>query len=95
MDNLCLSCFWCNSYKGSDLCSVDWEYGGEVATLYNPRRQHWSDHFKLDGLRIVPLTATGRVTAMLLQMNSYKRVRERRLLIQLGRYPCEKDNTTP
>jgi len=22
--NLCLSCYWCNSYKGSDLSSVDW-----------------------------------------------------------------------
>lgn len=89
-DNLCLSCYWCNSYKGSDLSSVDWEYDQAIVPLFNPRRQRWEEHFHLDGLRIVPLTATGRVTIMLLQMNSVERIRERRLLIVLGEYPCRK-----
>ncbi len=39
-NNLCLSCYWCNSYKGSDLSSVDWSAGEDIVPLYNPRRQY-------------------------------------------------------
>lgn len=91
LDNLCLSCFWCNSYKGTDLSSVDWEGDGAIVPLFNPRQQLWRDHFRLDGLRIVPLTATGRVTVELLQMNAAERIKERRLLRQLGTYPCRQN----
>lgn len=90
-DNLCLSCYWCNSFKGSDLSSVDWDDNGAIVPLFNPRLQQWGDHFRLDGLRIVPLTAAGRVTAFLLQINAPQRIKERRLLIELGVYPCKKD----
>jgi len=88
-DNLCLSCYWCNSYKGSDLSSVDWEQGRVIVPLFNPREQKWEDHFDLDGLNIMPLTASGRVTVSLLQMNAPERIKERRLLIELGVYPCQ------
>lgn len=64
-DNLCLSCYWCNSFKGSDLSSVDWDGDSEITPLFNPRLDRWDDHFNLDGLRIVSLTAVGRVTAFL------------------------------
>lgn len=90
-DNLCLSCYWCNSYKGSDLSSIDWDSGGAITPLFNPRHQEWSSHFRLDGLQLVPLTANGRVTVYLLQMNTPKRIKERRLLIELGVYPCKQD----
>jgi hypothetical protein len=89
-DNLCLSCYWCNSYKGSDLSSVDWEKGRAIVPLFNPREQQWEDHFQLDGLRIIPLTATGRVTVFLLHLNAVERIKERRLLLELGAYPCGK-----
>jgi hypothetical protein len=87
-DNLCLSCYWCNSYKGSDLSSVDWELGRAIVPLYNPREQKWIDHFRLDGIEIVPLTTHGRVTVFLLQLNARERVKERKLLMELGVYPC-------
>lgn len=35
-DNLCLCCYWCNSYKGSDLSSVDWEADQAIMPLFNP-----------------------------------------------------------
>ncbi|GAB4513975.1 MAG: hypothetical protein OHK0046_15420 [Anaerolineae bacterium] len=89
-DNLCLSCFWCNSYKGSDISSVDWEGDQMIVPLFNPRQQNWHDHFQLDGVRIVPLTPTGRATAFLLHLNDTERMKERRLLIALGVYPCQK-----
>lgn len=88
IDNLCLSCFWCNSYKGSDISSVDWDFDEEIVGLFHPRKQQWQDHFTLDGLRIVPQTAYGRVTVFLLKLNAPERIKERRLLIQLGTYPC-------
>jgi hypothetical protein len=90
-DNLCLSCYWCNSFKGSDLSSVDWAGGGGIVSLFNPRLQSWDDHFVLDNLRIESLTANGRVTVFLLQLNAPERLKERRLLLQLGVYPCRKD----
>lgn len=51
----------------------------------------WDEHFQLDGVRIIPLTATGRVTVYLLQLNAFERIEERRLLLELGVYPCRKD----
>jgi HNH endonuclease len=87
-DNLCLSCYWCNSFKGSDLSSVDWDEDRAIVPLFNPRQQRWDDHFRLDGVRIIPLTAPGRVTAFLLQLNAPERIQERRLLLELGVYPC-------
>jgi hypothetical protein len=90
-ENLSYSCFWCNSYKGSDLSSVDWESGTKVVvTLFNPREQKWDEHFRLDGLEIKPLSSHGRVTITLLQMNASQRLEERKLLIEANLYPCLK-----
>jgi hypothetical protein len=88
-NNLSWSCYWCNSFKGSDLSSVDWDGDSAIVPLFNPRQQQWADHFRLEGLRIVPLTATGRVTVFLLQVNAVERIKERRSLVELGVYPCK------
>lgn len=88
ISNLSLSCYWCNSYKGSDLSSVDWDADRAIVPLYNPREQQWNDHFRLDASQIMPLTATGRVTIFLLHLNDDERVTERALLLELGTYPC-------
>jgi hypothetical protein len=86
LENLALSCTVCNRRKGSDLSSIDPETSAVVA-LFHPRIQKWSDHFKLDGFRIVGLTPEGRATAELLQLNSFERLIERAELIQAGRFP--------
>lgn len=88
-DNLALSCYWCNSYKGSDISSVDWDNDGIIVPLYHPVRQKWSEHFQLDNAQIIPLTRTGRVTVFLLRLNAAERIAERQLLLELGMYPCE------
>lgn len=86
LDNLAWACAICNRYKGTDVASVV-QQSGQVAALYNPRRQVWSRHFRyLDG-RIEPLTVAGRVTAALLHFNDPRRVEERRGLAEIGRYP--------
>jgi hypothetical protein len=57
-DNLALGCSYCNAYKGSDIASTD-TVTGELVYLFNPRKDRWSDHFRLDGATIVPLTGVG------------------------------------
>lgn len=83
--NLCLSCYYCNHYKGSDLCSLD-PVTGDVVSLFHPRRDRWEDHFSISNARIIAKTAIGRVTVELLQMNNPDRVAEREILIRLGKY---------
>ena len=85
-DNLALACFECNRYKGSDVASFD-PITGKITLLFNPREQHWSDHFQLNQATIVPLTPEGRVTAYLLRLNSEARLLRRSKLIALKRYP--------
>ncbi len=79
-ENLALACWHCNKHKGSDIASIDIETG-ELAAIFHPRRQRWTDHFKMNYTQIVPLTASGRVTAFLLQFNMPDRIKEREPLI--------------
>lgn len=84
--NLCLSCFQCNRHKGSDLTSVD-PITNAVVLLFHPRQHIWDEHFVLNGAIIEPLTAIGRATVKLLQMNDPDSIDDREVLIRLGRYP--------
>ena len=82
-ENLANSCILCNQSKGSDLSSIDPQTGAIVG-LYHPRRDRWSEHFRLAGGRIEPLTPTGRVTERLLQFNHPDRIDEREQLLAAG-----------
>lgn len=85
-ENLALSCSLCNRRKGSDVAAPD-PADGLVSPLFNPRTQHWADHFRLTDLRIEGLTPEGRATARLLQLNSPERLAERGELVRAGHYP--------
>jgi 5-methylcytosine-specific restriction endonuclease McrA len=85
-DNLALACARCNRYKGYNVGSFDPETG-DLVPFYNPRRQEWSAHFRLDGAMIQPLTAEGRVTVKMLHLNDTDRVEERERLIEVRLYP--------
>jgi hypothetical protein len=85
-ENLAFACYHCNRYKGTNLASIDPE-SGQPAFLFQPRRDKWSDHFRIEGARIVPVTATGRATAVLLRLNDPDRIESRQLLGLAGRYP--------
>jgi glutaredoxin len=80
MQNMALACPYCNRAKGTDLGSIDRETG-LLTAFFNPRTQQWSEHFRLEGTEIVPLTAEGRVTVVILQFNDPARVKERARLI--------------
>jgi hypothetical protein len=85
-NNLAYACPPCNRAKGSDIASIA-EKTGSLTRLYNPRVDIWSQHFRLDVERIVPLSEIGEVTVKILRVNDEERCLEREILRQRGRYP--------
>jgi 5-methylcytosine-specific restriction endonuclease McrA len=75
-DNLALSCRLCNTFKGSDIASVDDETG-QIVPLFNPRSDDWNEHFKIEFGSFVGLTPNARATIQLLRLNSLTRIEER------------------
>lgn len=86
--NLCLACAWCNSYKGAQTHATD-PVTGEIAPLFHPRLQTWSQHFQWDeeGVRIQGITPVGRATVAALQMNNEFIIPSRRLWRTAGWHP--------
>jgi len=84
--NLALSCFWCNSHKGSDIAGLD-PRTHKLRPLFNPRRHKWSRHFRWQGPFLRGRTPIGRVTIVVLQINDPFRVALRAALIAEGRFP--------
>lgn len=87
-ENLALSCPSCNLFKGNNIAAADPETD-EPTFLFHPRRQIWSEHFRLNGGEIEPLTAVGRVTVARLRFNDPPRIEQRLMLLILERYPCQ------
>ncbi|WP_129675687.1 HNH endonuclease [Candidatus Chloroploca sp. Khr17] len=85
-NNLALTCWRCNRYKGSDLTSFD-PLTGALTPLFNPRLASWITHFGLVEARIEGKTAEGRTTIQLLRLNAPDRLVERQRLIMFGRFP--------
>ncbi len=88
LGNLALACLQCNRYKGPNIASVD-PGTQQTVRLFNPRTDRWSDHFRAEGARLVPLTAVGRATAALLQFSRVERQQTRHNLWLAGRYSPE------
>ena len=84
--NLAYACIFCNRYKGSDIGSIIWETQ-EFIRFYNPRRDHWGEHFRLEQSTITPISSIGEVTARILGFNDRNRLIERQILIDRGLYP--------
>jgi hypothetical protein len=86
--NLCLACFDCNMYKSHDLTGFD-PATGEITPLFNPRQQNWEEHFDIrTDMHIQEWTAQGRTTVRVLKINLSERLEDRRVLAELGLYPC-------
>ena len=75
LDNLCLSCHWCSLFKGPNLSSL---VDGTLTRLFNPRIDHWHEHFAQMEGEIQGTTNIGIATARLLNMNDPDRVELRR-----------------
>lgn len=84
--NLALSCFACNSHKGSNIAGYDPE-SGTLQRLFNPRLDDWNEHFTWDGPWLRGITPIGRTTIDVLRVNAPERVGHRMLLIEAGLFP--------
>ena len=85
LGNLALCCRSCNLHKYVKVDAVD-PITGKTTSLFNPRDQHWQEHFTLDRDTgtLQGVTPAGRATAEALVLNSPHAVATRRLLIRLG-----------
>lgn len=81
--NLSLACWYCNSFKGSDIAGID-PKTKKLTKLFNPRQHRWPWHFRYDGRVLLDRTAIGRTTIALLQINCEAAVTLRESLIVEG-----------
>lgn len=88
LENLCLTCRVCNSFKQGFQSGIDAETG-EESTLYNPRTQVWAEHFRWDEnkTRLIGLTSTGRATINRLKINSDEAIQTRETWVLAGWHP--------
>jgi hypothetical protein len=89
--NLAAACSLCNRGKSNATRGYDPVSSADVP-LFNPRRDHWDDHFawREDYREIIGLTPVGRATVVQLQSNRaiYQRQRARlRAAMQAGDPP--------
>jgi hypothetical protein len=85
LDNLAYACFFCNRKKGSDIGSRASPTGSFVR-FFNPREDAWTDHFRLEGATIAPLTPIGQATSRILDFNGTDRTLERKALLDAGKH---------
>jgi hypothetical protein len=88
LSNLALACRACNLRKRQCTEQRD-EVSGLVTPLFDPRTDRWDDHFRFDleAGTIEPLTATGRVTVAILDLNHPRQIVARLLWVAHRFYP--------
>jgi hypothetical protein len=86
LDNLALSCPFCNRHKGPNLVGIDPE-SGALVPLFHPRRDVWDHHFQVDGDQITGISAAGRATVHVLAMNHPVQRMMRKALSREGLFP--------
>jgi hypothetical protein len=67
---------------------------GEIARLFNPRRDRWVDHFGWQGAVLAGRTPMGRATIVVLRINDSAAVALRRLFLQSGAIPNPHESRT-
>jgi hypothetical protein len=87
-DNLALCCQGCNNKKYNKVDGKD-PLTGQVVKLFHPRNHRWDVHFRWseDFLRVEGLTAMGRATIAVLDLNRDSLIRFRQALIAAGKHP--------
>ena len=57
-----------------------------MVPLFNPRSDHWNEHFRWENVRLIGITAIGRATIKLLDLNRPVILAIRQEEILLGRH---------
>ncbi len=86
VDNLALACHRFNLRKGSNLTGID-PVTGAVEPLFHPRRDEWTNHFRLRGVHIEGITSVGRTTVDVLAVNDARRLELRAELLTRRELP--------
>jgi hypothetical protein len=88
LDNLCLACATCNLSKARATSAIDPETD-EVVSLFNPRKQVWSERFEWiqDGTMLRGLTPIGCATIIRLKMNITRIIDARIVWVRAGEHP--------
>ncbi len=84
--NLALACPGCNLRK-SDRVRANDPLTDASVSLFHPRRDRWSEHFRFDGFTIIPLTTIGRATAAALDLNHARRLTIREAEARFDLFP--------
>jgi hypothetical protein len=87
LENLAFSCLDCNAHKGTNIAGFD-PQSGDLSRLFNPRSDQWNAHFAWNGPELSGLTAIGRTTVKVLNINQPIRVRARAAFIAEGAFPA-------
>jgi len=77
--------FYCNNNKGADLGTL--LQGDQLIRFFNPRKDHWSDHFELSNHIILPKTDVAKATIKILGFNQEERLAERLNFLEAGYFP--------
>ena len=87
-ENLAASCYRCNEFKGAKTHAID-PQTSQLATLFNPRKQSWQEHFNWvnGGTHIAGITPTGRATVIALRLNNDYLTEARALWIESNWHP--------
>lgn len=86
-DNLALACRNCNERRSNRTDGPDPDTGANIP-FFNPRMDLWPEHFawSSDKIRIVALSAMGRATLALLDMNDD---RHEGMVLRIRQRDCE------
>jgi HNH endonuclease len=84
--NLALACSGCNGFKSDNIHDPA---TGQLAFIYNPRKNNWEEHFcwNEDFTLILGLSPIGRATIFKLQLNRQSIINLRHVLCQVGEHP--------
>jgi hypothetical protein len=52
--------------------------------IFHPRQDRWIENFRWDGILIVPISAIGRATLIVLAMNDPRQIAVRRAMLASG-----------
>ncbi len=85
-ENLAVACFFCNSYKGSNIAGID-PFSGRIVRLFHPRKDRWGRHFTWNGPVLVGQTRIGRATLTVLEINHPEFVAWREVMVREGKFP--------
>ena len=86
LENLAWACPGCNLRKSDRVDAPDPDSGVSVP-LFHPRTHAWQEHFAWEDYQVVGLTAIGRATMAVLDLNHPRRMRIRQAEQVFGLFP--------